>query len=118
MTVLCAIKSFFIGTFVAAVLSLLPVAATTSASNADIMMQEQPTSQSCAAACTSSFTMPVSYVSQRVQEEQEKDPPIQAEPYYAQFNRFYEPQKIAANTPSAYVLRPPDIIKLTMNYRS
>lgn len=112
------IKGFFAGLLTVAVLTIAPTGLTPPA-HAEMNHDGGAASQGCLSGCmNNSPGQFVNISNQRPEEEQNEDPKYQPEPYYLQFTHFYVPQKLTSQTnEAAYILRPPDLVKLYATYR-
>ena len=74
--------------------------------------------ESCAAACAQLGGNSPQQAVLGGEEIRTPDPaPAEYEPYYLQFRKNYTPKKLYSYVYGSYSIRPPDIIRLTGNYR-
>lgn len=111
------IRGFLAGLMAVAVLTIAPSGLTPPA---HAEMNHGGLDQGCLAGCMNSNpSQPGIASTQSPEEEQNRKPAQQPEPYYLQFVQFQPPQKLVSQTnEAAYILRPPDLVKLYATYRN
>lgn len=112
------IRGFLAGLMTVAVLTIAPTGLTPPA---HAEMNHGGFDQGCLAGCMNSGnpSQPGIASTQNPEEEQTRKPTRQPEPYYLQFVLFQAPQKLVSQTnEAAYILRPPDLVKLYATYRN
>jgi hypothetical protein len=112
-----AIKGFLAGLMTVAVLTIAPSGLTPPA---HAEMNHGGFNQGCLAGCMNGNpSQPGIASTQNPEEEQNRKPAQQPEPYYLQFVQLQPPQKLVSQTKeAAYILRPPDLVKLYSTYRN
>lgn len=110
-------KGFLAGLLTVALLAIAPTGLTPPA---HAEMNHGALDQGCLSGCmNNSPSQPPALSNQRPEGEQNEAPKYRLGPYYLQFNYFYAPRELTSQTNEpAYVLRPPDLVKLYATYRN